>query len=456
MIGVFTMLDPKNYEMKKYIHFDRRVRIEQVESYVTNPKKIARHSFLPFIYFQTIHEKLISKKNPDLDNRPIAEKTRDIMYASHLDNFIYKFYSEELNENYNDWCIEHGIDDCSTAYRNNKKRHSNIEFSAEIIASLVEYKEAFVMVGDFTKYFDNLDHKILKKNLLEVLNCNFIEDDWYNVYRSITRYGYYDKTYLIAEFGTDNELKSKKKFQYFSSVKEFRKFQNEVRTKKNANRYGIPQGAAISAVLANVYAIDFDTAMEEIASKYRGLYRRYSDDFIIIVPKQQKEQKLTVEEFKELELRARKLAEVNKIEIQEDKTKLFKYSQDKIFDLEDNEATQLDYLGFVFDGKNVRMRGKSAYKFYRKAYQIIDKAKKVKEKKDLEHLPYKKHIYGLYTDLGIERNQFGNFISYAMRAQDSFDLRSPNTNNLMMEQIKNRKRKIEKRLGIKIHTKVQP
>src|SRR5699024_4408112 len=168
-----------------------------------------------------------------LDNRPIVEKTRDIMYASHLDNFIYKFYSEELNENYNDWCIEHGIDDCSTAYRNNKKRHSNIEFSAEIIASIVEYKEAFIMVGDFTKYFDNLDHKILKKNLLEVLNCNFIEDDWYNVYRSITRYGYYDKTYLIAEFGTDNELKSKKKFQYFSSVKEFRKFQNEVRTKKN-------------------------------------------------------------------------------------------------------------------------------------------------------------------------------------------------------------------------------
>ncbi|EAD2074505.1 RNA-dependent DNA polymerase, partial [Listeria monocytogenes] len=48
----------------------------------------------------------------------------------------------------------------------------------------------------------------------------------------------------------------------------------------------------------------------------------------------------------------------------------------------------------------------------------------------------------------------GNFISYAKRAQKKFDEISPNTNNLIMNQLKNRKKKIEKMLGYKIHTKI--
>ncbi|WP_270993677.1 hypothetical protein [Listeria seeligeri] len=69
-------------------------------------------------------------------------------------------------------------------------------------------------------------------------------------------------------------------------------------------------------------------------------------------------------------------------------------------------------------------------------------------------MPYKKKIYGLCTDLGRDYNNHGNFISYAKRAQEKFDEISPNTNNLIMNQMKNRKKKIEKMLGYKIHTKI--
>ena len=95
------MLDSTKYRSKRYLHFDHRVKIEKVESYVTDPKRIAVHSFLPFIHYVTSFDKNIGCKNPEMNNRPIKTKNRDIMYAGHLDNYIYKYYAETLNDNYN-------------------------------------------------------------------------------------------------------------------------------------------------------------------------------------------------------------------------------------------------------------------------------------------------------------------------------------------------------------------
>lgn len=44
----------------------------------------------------------------------------------------------------------------------------------------------------------------------------------------------------------------------------------------------------------------------------------------------------------------------------------------------------------------------------------------------------------------LQNSPYGNFISYAKRSQEKFDELSPKTKNLMMHQIKNRKRKMEK------------
>lgn len=53
---------------------------------------------------------------------------------------------------------------------------------------------------------------------------------------------------------------------------------------KNPNSYGIPQGSPISALLANVYMLDVDKKVYEIVAAQNGMYMRYSDDFIIILP----------------------------------------------------------------------------------------------------------------------------------------------------------------------------
>ncbi|WP_270996006.1 reverse transcriptase/maturase family protein [Listeria seeligeri] len=446
------MLDSTKYKTKNYLHFDHRVKIENVESYVTNHLKIGNHSFLPFIYYVSSFEKRIEEKNPDFDNRPVKIKNRVIMYAGHMDNFIYKYYAEILNEDYyNKFCIEKGIDNCVSAYRNNKTGKSNIDFAAEIVNQTVEYGKAYVLVGDFTNYFDKINHELLKKHLAEVLNMPRLQKDWFNIFRSITKYGYYKKECLNKKIGSDESFKNLKKKSYFENISEFRAFQKENKTQYNTNKFGIPQGSAISAAFANIYASGFDKKLKKIADEYLGIYRRYSDDFILVIPKSKivNEQKI-----RSIERDAIEVASKYEIELHKDKTGMYLYENNKIFDISSNEISHLDYLGFVFDGTTVKMRGKSPYKFYRNAKKLIEFANDVKEKKGLTSLPYKKKIYGLCTDLGRDYNNHGNFISYAKRAQEKFDEISPNTNNLIMNQMKNRKKKIEKMLGYKIHTKI--
>lgn len=441
----------KHFKKRRYLHFDKSRNFKNIESYVTNKDKIALHGFLPLIYYVDTTERFIGEPNPEKDGRPVKEKPRDIMYAGHLDNFIYKYYSLVLNQRYNQWAEDHDIDACSIAYRDNKPNKSNINFAAEVINEIVNYEEAYIFVGDFTKFFDNINHRILKKNLIRVLNKTQpqLPNDWYNIYRSITKHGYYIKEELNEILGSDQSFKTKKLCSYFDNLMEFRKFQKQNKPKYNKKTYGIPQGTALSGVFANVYTIDFDFEMQKIANRYSGIYRRYSDDFILIVPK-----KSDLPDFKNIVEKIDTLAVENKIDIQKEKTHQYKYTNSVITNLSDGSESHLNYLGFIFDGKTVRIRGKSPYKFYRNAYILINKAKQTKAKKDLKKLPYRKMIYQLYTDLGVERKPYGNFISYAKNAQKIFDSISPKTQNQMLCQIKNRKKKIEKKMGIKLHIKI--
>lgn len=379
----------KHFKLKGYLHFDRRVKFEKVESYVTNPQKIMLHSFLPFIHYIVLSEKFIRKSNIKIESFLIKEKSREIMYAGHLDGYIYKYYSMLLNKDYNQWVKRNKVDDCSLAYRDNKPEQSNIDFAAEVINKIVCWKNAYILVGDFTNFFDRLNHRVLKSNLVEILdNSKLIDDtklnkDWYNIFRSVTKFGYYDKQTINELCGVDQELWKNKQRRYFNTISDLRNFQKEYKTKRNTNPFGIPQGTAISGVLANVYATNFDLELKKISDKYKGIYRRYSDDFILVVPKQQKDnRKISIHDFDEIEKKVIGIAKDNEIILQESKSGKYEYENCEIVNLETGKYSRVDYLGFIFDGKTVRMRGKSPYKFYRTAYDLIKKAKRVKGEKN--------------------------------------------------------------------------
>ena len=131
------------------------------------------------------------------------------------------------------------------------------------------------------------------------------------------------------------------------------------------------------------------------------------------------------------------------------------FIKDKIVINHNDKVCQIDYLGFSFDGKNVKLREKSIYKFYRNARKLIYDSKVLQKRKGLTKLPNRHKIYSLYTDFGKSKYYPSNFISYAKRAQHIFDKISPNTNNLMLSQLKNRKKKIESALGYRIHSHLE-
>ncbi|HEM0173375.1 TPA: RNA-dependent DNA polymerase, partial [Listeria monocytogenes] len=98
---------------------------------------------------------------------------------------------------------------------------------------------------------------------------------------------------------------------YFENISKFREFQKDNKTLYNKNKFGIPQGSAISAVFANIYASEFDLKLKEIADEFSGIYRRYSDDFILVIPKSDivNEQKI-----RRIETDTRRVASEYKIE----------------------------------------------------------------------------------------------------------------------------------------------
>ena len=98
--------------IRPYAHFDSRTNIASVRQYISNPQKVAKHGFYPFIHYEKNMDKFKKEKGK-------VEKRRDICYAAHVDRCIYQYYSHLLNELYNQITDEDGITDVAVAYRTN-------------------------------------------------------------------------------------------------------------------------------------------------------------------------------------------------------------------------------------------------------------------------------------------------------------------------------------------------
>ncbi|MCM3478580.1 MULTISPECIES: reverse transcriptase domain-containing protein [Bacillaceae] len=434
-------INKKKYYTKPYPHFDSRIPFnKKVIKYLSNSDNISSHSFYPFIHY-TKKTRKYSKKN-----RTSTEKTREIYYASHFDGYVLKYYGELLNDKYNKYCRQNGIDEVSIAYRNNKHGKNNVHFASEVIRTISELDQAFIFVSDFTSYFDNLDHILLKERLLRVLgeNSNELSRDWWTIYKNITRFSWVEKTdieeYILKTKGVNLKKISKDQVDRYFSPDEFREFRKVIGIKKNKTIKGIPQGSPISAVLANVYAIDLDYELNQYALQFGGLYRRYSDDIILVFP---------LEELKDYKIEKliefiTSIVEQNKIEMGTGKTNSLFYINNRIYsDSFLKKKGKLDYLGFVFDGENVKIREKSLYKYYHRMYKKIDSIRRAEAKKGRK--VGRKKLYQLYSHLGRKYKGYGNFYSYAEKGHTIFN-KIDNIESQIYKQVKKHWNKIHKRL----------
>ncbi len=402
---------------KPYAHFDPRTDISSCSNYICNPDNIATHGFYPFIHYE--------KDMTKYTKMGVKPKSRDICYASHIDSCIFQYYSFLLNELYIKRLKDDDLYNVPIAYRSDLHK-SNISFSKRAFDFIKAAKTCYVMIGDYTHFFDNLDHKYLKKQWCALLGVKQLPKDHYAVFKNITRFCKWELEDLLELNGFENNKSGRKQLNQQTVVlskSDFRKYRSHISDKAIK---GIPQGSPISAVLANVYMLDVDRMINEIVTACSGLYMRYSDDFIIVIPDKEKETAsktlLSIMDLINLTLG---------LHLEPEKTQFFYYCDGqiencgtKIHAEADTRKKSINFLGFTFDGQKVSIRSKTISKYY---YKLYRKAKTITRHGGYTQSGKKisgRNLYERYSIKGA-KSERGNFLTYVNRAKREYGKTEP-------------------------------
>lgn len=409
-------------DTKPYAHFDLRVSLSMpsIRKYVMDRTKIVTHSFYPFIHFEKKNSRY-GKKGP--------KKPRELYYCSHLDRCVYQRYAFLLNYQYNIWACENNIDDVAIAYRDSLGKN-NIDFAKDAFDAIRSFPQCFILVGDFTNFFDNLEHQYLKKMMCEVLGVERLPQDYFSVFKNITRFSSWDWKDIvkaagenIAERGVRKKINSK---ETVLTKEQFQKNKKDI--KKNISGVGVPQGSPVSAVLSNIYMIKFDKDIKRYVTSKGGIYMRYSDDFIIVLPYERDAEIADFTSYIFSYVESMK----GLIDLQKEKTSCYTYKDEVIY--EGDQPSSINYLGFLFDGKNIRIRPRAITKYYyrmRRKAHTIGRSNWISSKG--RHISAKE-LYSIYS----RNDEKQTFIDYAKKAKGILKLNDQEANAL----IKHHKRKI--------------
>lgn len=394
------------FRKRGYLHFDKPIPVEHALDIVTNPRTVASHSFLPFITFtSTIYKVQKDKGTHALLKIP---KDRPIAYSSHVDSHIYSYYAATLNELYENELRTHRISESVLAFRALNK--SNIEFANDAFQEIKKRGECSAVALDLSKFFDTLDHSFLKDAWCRLLSTDKLPKDHYAVFKAITKFSKVDKdkVYDLMAIPKNNAKFAKKTRRQICSFADFRgKVRKSGLVVPNKANFGIPQGSPISALLSNIYMLNFDIEMKEYVTSLGGVYFRYCDDMLFIVPTSEKKHVAGEAERRLVKLKLS--LNTKKTEIREFSITPTKIVCDK----------PLQYHGFIFDGENVFLRSSSLSRYsdrmkrgVRLAKATMKRKNKIRKSKGLTSKDlFKEKIYARYAHVGRR-----NFLTYGYRA----------------------------------------
>lgn len=413
--------------VRNYLHFDKKIDNKKIFEYVSNEKNICKHSFFPTISY-VLKEKKICRKHgkfKKIEKEDFKVKPRLINFPSHIDGNIYAYYSKKLEFKYEKFLKENDLITNIIAFRKVQEvgpsgrlySMCNIHFAKKVFDYIYSKKNCYVLCLDISGFFDNLNHEILKKCWCNILDLNFLPKDHYQVYKSLTKYSYVNKKELYKMLGLS--LNSRTLHKRYDRLCNITNFRNQVRAngliKKNFKNKGIPQGSPISGMLSNIYMIDFDRLMKEAVQEVNGQYFRYCDDMIFIVSE---------EHANKIKMLAS--LEINKIKltINDKKTQNIIF-EDGVVKKNDspsfNFPNKLQYLGVLYDGKNVFLRENGLSKYHYKLRKAIRMRSahynKIKESgQNYSQNIYMRTLYTRFTYIGKR-----NYVSYVFRVAKIFE-----------------------------------
>ena len=321
------------------------------------------------------------------------KKIRQLRFASRRDAYIYSFYRHILREPYESALASLGLDQNVIAYRKlatpEGKGKSNIDFAFDAFNVIRGFGDAAVVTLDISKFFESIDHELLRQKWCALLGVAELPHDHRAVFRAITRYAIVDRDAAYERLGylTWRAKGSSRIPVYTTGFKdmprqlctnaEFRekicgkgsKFASLIET--NKDDFGIPQGSPISDILANVYLIDFDSALKAYVDNIGGVFFRYSDDIVIIIPGGETEA-VAARDFAMAEIQKQGA----KIVIKKSKTSVLRYypvpGGQAFMKLHGEQgANGLEYLGFRYDGRAAYLRDATLSRLYRKVTQSV-------------------------------------------------------------------------------------
>jgi len=395
--------DPPWFRPRGYLHFDVAISRKRAIAIATDPVQIAKHAFYPLLSY-TIST---VKARRDAASRTITKVTKDrpIRYAAHVDAHIFSYYAYGLGMQYEHELKTRGLGDCVLAFR--KLNASNIDFAAQAFDVVRRLGDCTVLAFDVTGFFDNIDHVQLKRAWARTLGGLTLPADHYALYRALTKYSHVDRDKVYAALGISPHNPKCGRRRICTS-EEFRGLVRDGGLlETNPLSVGIPQGTPISALLSNVYLLDFDEAMQADARARGGTYLRYCDDILIAVPTGQ-----------EAGLEAKVVAQLRalKLDANPKKTEKSRFARSgKALTCD----RPLQYLGFLFDGQRVLIRSAALAKFSGRMNQGVRLAKATAKSRNAQRLArglptkplYKRKLYERYSHLGHR-----NFIRYGIRA----------------------------------------
>lgn len=394
-----------------------------------SPEHCAKRAFLPFIRFERVTRKYKKEDQPDGTTvGGFKKKPRDLKYASHTDSQIFRHYANLLQARYDKIITDEGISPSVLAYRRMHPPRCNIHFANDAFEWLEKHAPCVALTFDVKDFFESFDHKLLKQQWKAVVGVDELPSDHYNVFKAITRYSWVERDALLAQFGItkkklNNALKptivnGKKRYPPHPPICTPEQFRTLVRggpsdpglIQSKTDGKGVPQGSPISALLSNIYMLPVDRRMAALAKECGGLYLRYSDDILLICEPQNRDE---MQRALEDAMQTARLVLHNgpgKRSVCEVTT----HADDAI-----NCAPPLQYLGFTYDGKYVRIRSHTVARFLRRMRKAVRRERylaRQRAESGGDGRIRRKALYSRFTHLGGK-----NFITgYAADSREVF------------------------------------